>query len=67
MFIFPLKIIATVLMTLVCLVMVYAMYLYTAYTTDDENEETQRSPGVTFAFFLAAVTQILGIILVWGL
>ena len=66
MFVVPLKIIATVLMTLVCLVMAYAMYIYTAHTSEDEDENTQISPGITFAFFLAAFTQVLGIILIWG-
>lgn len=64
MFVFPLKIIATVLMILVCLVMAYAMYIYTAHTSEDE--ETQINPGITFVFFLAAFTQVLGIILIWG-
>ena len=41
MFVVPLKIIATVLMTLVCLVMAYAMYVYSAHTADDKDEDTQ--------------------------
>lgn len=63
---FALKIIGTVLMTLVGLVMAYAMYIYSAHTDEDDDEEMQINPGITFAFFLAAFTQVLGIILIWG-